>query len=139
MLRHAALILGLLGGISGCKGLGGLASGLGHVAGGLARAVPKVAGEAARALPAVAKGVARETLRAVPDVIRAVDVVGAVETSPDVEVDGDSSIERSPDDLAEVDVPVDPCDACPPTRDCNQCTGFGGHACTAVETSCVSP
>jgi hypothetical protein len=127
MLRHAMLVLGLIGGISACKGLGGLASGLGHVASGVARAVPKVAGEAAQVASHAVPVVARATLHAVPDVIRAVDIVGAVETSGDpVEVE------------VGVDAP-DPCDACPMTVDCNSCTGYGGHVCEAVETRCVSP
>jgi len=126
MARRTVLLLLLVLALApGCKGMGGIASGLGKVAAGAASGVAKagvaMATGVAKAAPVIAKGVAH----AAPHVLRVTEAVAqAALTSPDVEIVIPVGAPPAP-------IPADPCAVCPTTDDCGACTGFSGYACVA--------
>lgn len=124
-------LVALLAWGTGCKGMGGVLSGLGKAAGGLASGVAK---GVAHAGPALAKGVgtvggavASGVVHAAPTVLRATEAVietaAEVALSPDVEIV--IPVEASPQQPAM----IDPCEVCPVDVDCDACVGFAGYAC----------
>ena len=140
-LASTAALVALLLIAPGCKGMGGVMSGLGKVAAGaahgVAHAVPAVARGMAKAAPAVTRGVAhaggavaRGVAHTAPTVLRATEAVvetaaDAAWTLPDVEVGGPVAIEET------VGPPgsEDPCQACPLEVECGVCAGYAGYAC----------
>jgi hypothetical protein len=125
MVRRAVLLAVLLAFAPGCRGMGGVAAGLGKVAAGAATGIAKAGATmaigVAKAAPVLAKGVAH----AAPHVLRATEVVvQAALTSPDVEI----AIPVGPPPAP---MPTDPCGLCPTVDDCGACAGFSGYACVA--------
>jgi hypothetical protein len=115
----------------GCKGMGGVLSGLGKAAGGLASGVAK---GVAHVGPALAKGVgtvggavARGVAHTAPSVLRATEAV--VETAAEIALSPDVEIAITVDASPQHPVMLDPCEVCPVDVDCDACTGFAGYAC----------
>jgi hypothetical protein len=115
----------------GCKGMGGVLSGLGNAAGGLASGVAKgvahVGPALARSVGTVGGAVARGVVHTAPSVLRATEAV--VETAAEVALSPDVEIVIRADASPEHPVMLDPCEACPVDVDCDACAGFAGYAC----------
>jgi hypothetical protein len=140
MRRHLASLLeplalvalvALVGLAPGCKGMGGVMSGLGHaaagVAHGVARAAPAVAHGMAKAAPVVAHVAARTA----PDVLRATEAV--VEVAAEAVLSTPIELDLGPGAVALPAAPPgadDPCHTCP-VDDCGACAGYAGYACVA--------
>jgi hypothetical protein len=104
---------------AGCKGMGGLGRGFGHLASGLGKATGAVAKGIGHAAPAVAHGIGHE-------LGTSVKVAGHVAVRV-----ADPVIETTIEAAAtqQVVAPQDPCNECPIDVDCEDCAGFGGRAC----------
>jgi hypothetical protein len=131
-----ALLLAL---VPGCKGMGGIASGLGKVAGGVAKGVakagPAIAHGAAKAAPTISRGasaVARGVVRTAPAALQVAQAAAQAtiestmvpEFTWDISTDAQAGVHDS-------DV-VDPCDVCPLDVECGACVGYAGYACVAA-------
>jgi hypothetical protein len=143
--------------LAGCKSMGGLASGLGHVAGGMAKVasgVGHVAGSMGHAMGGVARvasgaghvvtAVGRVSTSALTHAAPAIARV-AQQTLPIAEDIAEAALESTPipDDPPEVvddsGHPVsiggplidnhDSCNQCPEDLSCDQCTGANGAVC----------
>ena len=97
---------------AGCKGMGGLGRGFGHLAGGIAKGI-------GHAAPAVAKGVGRELGTSV----KVAGNIAVHVAEPVIE----TTIEAAA--AQQVLAPDDPCYQCPIDVDCGDCVGYGGRAC----------
>jgi hypothetical protein len=143
MRRRLVLLLALLLALApGCKGMGGVAAGLGKVAAGAAKGVAHVAPAlirgVAKAGPALAKGVAK----AGPALARGVGHVGSAvaRSAPTLLRVHVAIAEATLRPQIYVGVPVeasiapsypDPCVVCPFEDDCGACVGYAGYACVA--------
>ena len=144
--------------VTGCKGMGGVASGLGHVAGGMAKVASgvgkvagsfgKAAGGMGHALGGAAKlagGLGRATAgtlaRATPAIARTGAAVAraalpiaenVAEAAAFTTPAPDDPIEP-PEEHVSIGGPLiddhDPCNQCPDDLACEMCTGFGDAAC----------
>lgn len=147
MRRHLASQIGSLGSLGslppglvlvallalapGCKSMGGVMSGLGHVAAGAARGVAHAAPAVARGVAHAGGAIAHGVVRSTPTVLRATEAV--VETAAEVAWSTPTEIEIDLGPAGEVPpsappVSDDPCQTCP-TDDCGACAGFAGYAC----------
>jgi hypothetical protein len=139
MRRHLASLLeplpliavAVLALAPGCKGMGGVMSGLGHAAAGVAHGVAHAAPAVARGMAKAAPAVAHVAARTAPDVLRATEAV--VEVAAEAVLATPIEIDLGPGAVA---VPAvapgadDPCQACS-LDDCGVCVGYAGYACVA--------
>jgi len=137
MRRHLASPLGplalvvLLALAPGCKGMGGVMSGLGKVAAGAARGVAHAAPAVARGMARTAPVVARAAAHTAPTVLRATEAV--VEVAADAILSAPIELDLGPGAVALPAMPPgadDPCQTCP-VDDCGACAGYAGYACVA--------
>lgn len=129
MLRRAAsswvVIVALAGLAPGCKGMGGIASGLGKAAasaaGGIAHAAPAIT----RGVAQVGNAVARTVARTAPAALQVGEVMlqTAIAQQLEFEIPVDTS--------SHAPVLTDPCQVCPLDSDCEACVGYAGYACLA--------
>ncbi|HEY1557057.1 MAG TPA: hypothetical protein VGF94_19615 [Kofleriaceae bacterium] len=117
MVARLAVSIVLL--CAGCRGMGGLGRGLGHLAGGLGKATGALAKGVGHAAPAVARGLGRELGTSV----KVAGHVAVHVAEPVIE----TTIEAAA--AQQVLAPDDPCFACPLDVDCQDCVGYGGRAC----------
>lgn len=122
-------LVALLAVAPGCKGMGGVMSGLG-------KATAVAARGAAHAGGAIARGV----VHAAPSVLRATEAV--VQTAavvawsmpPEIEINVGSGDGAPPSSLAGDD---DPCRACA-LDDCGVCVGYAGYACVTSPAGAIA-
>jgi hypothetical protein len=134
MYRHAVAslaVVALLGLAPGCKGMGGVLSGLGKVAAGAAKASAAVAAPIAKGVAKAGPAIARGVAHTAPTVLRAseaaLETAAVVLPPPVPEFDLDLPIQTLPPRE------IDPCQTCPIDVECGVCAGFAGYA------SVVSP
>jgi hypothetical protein len=130
-LAPGLALVALLAVAPGCKGMGGVMSGLGKAAAGAARGVAHAAPAVARGVGHAGGAIAYGVVRSTPTVLRATEAV--IETAADV------AWAMTPDVVidvgARIEAPLpggtdDPCQTCP-VDDCGACTGYAGYACVA--------
>ena len=137
MHRHLASLLAplalaaVLAFAPGCKGMGGVMSGLGHAAAGVAHGVAHAAPAVARGMARTAPVVARAAAHTAPTVLRATEAV--VEVAADAILSAPIELDLGPGAVALPAMPPgadDPCQTCP-VDDCGACAGYAGYACVA--------